>query len=124
MGAAIWETAMKYLLLIYSVEATFAKAAAAGGLPAIMAGHAQLQAELAGQDVAWSAARLEPVATARTLEKDGDGRSVHDGPFAETKEQLGGFYLIEAADIDAALAWAGKIPLLDGAKVEVRPIAA
>jgi hypothetical protein len=113
---------MKYLLLIYSVEANFAKAAAAGQLSAIMAGHIQLQADLAGQGVDWSAARLEPVATARTLEKDGDGHGLHDGPFAETKEQLGGYYLIDVADADAALAWARKIPLLEGGKVEVRPV--
>jgi hypothetical protein len=124
MGAAVRETAMKYLLLIYSVEANFREAAATGKLPAIQAGHDQLQAELVGQGVDWSAARLASVTTARTVEKDGDGRSVHDGPFAETKEQLGGFYLIEVADADAALAWAKKIPLLDGGKVEVRPFMA
>lgn len=110
---------MKYLLLIYGIEANFARAAAR--MPEIMAGHAQLQAELAGQGVAWSASRLAPVDAARTIVMESAGHGLHDGPFAETKEQLGGYYLIDVADMDAALAWARKIPLLEGGKVEVRP---
>jgi hypothetical protein len=47
---------------------------------------------------------------------------VHDGPFAETKEQLGGFYLIEAPDLDAALAIARKVPLAEDGAIEVRPV--
>lgn len=110
---------MKYLLMIYSVEAEFAKAAAAGKMPEIMAGHAKFQADLAAEGVEFSPARLQPVATARTLGQDG---SLHDGPFGETKEQLGGYYLIDVADLDAAVEWARKIPLLEGGKVEVRPV--
>lgn len=115
---------MKYLLLIYGAEAEFAKAAAAGRLPEIIGGHERLQADLTGAGVAWSAERLTPAATAKTVAKDGEGHSLHDGPFGETKEQLGGYYLVDVADIDAALAWARKIPLLDGGKVEVRPVMA
>ena len=48
---------------------------------------------------------------------------ITDGPFTETKEQLGGFYVIEAADIDAALAWAAKVTAAIGAPIEVRPFA-
>jgi hypothetical protein len=47
---------------------------------------------------------------------------VHDGPYAETREQLGGFYVIEATDLDAALAWARRIPLGSHGAVEVRPV--
>ena len=65
---------------------------------------------------------LEPTATATTLELRPDGDTlVTDGPYAETKEQLGGFYLLECADLDEAIAWARKIPM-PGGKVEVRPV--
>jgi hypothetical protein len=66
---------------------------------------------------------LHPTSTATTLRmKEGQVVS-SDGPFAETKEQLGGFYLIEAADLDEAMKWAGKMPnLADGGSVEVRPV--
>ena len=65
---------------------------------------------------------LQPVATATTVELRPDGDAlVTDGPYAETNEQLGGFYLLECADLDEALAWARKIPMPAG-KVEVRPI--
>ena len=65
---------------------------------------------------------LEPTATATTLELRPDSDAlVTDGPFAETKEQLGGFYLLECADLDEAIAWARKIPMPAG-KVEVRPV--
>ena len=65
---------------------------------------------------------LAPTATATTLELRPDGDTlVTDGPYAETKEQLGGFYLLECADLDEAIAWARKIPM-PGGKVEVRPV--
>ena len=65
---------------------------------------------------------LQESATATTVRGfEGDERVVTDGPFAETKEQLGGFYLIEVVDLDAALEWAKKIPARGGA-VEVRPV--
>ncbi|MEV6767356.1 YciI family protein [Nocardia sp. NPDC051030] len=65
---------------------------------------------------------LEPVGTATSLRPDGAGGFVvTDGPFAETKEQLGGYYLIEAEDLDAAIAVAKQVPV-DGGGVEVRPI--
>jgi hypothetical protein len=65
---------------------------------------------------------LQPSATATTvkLEKSGD-QIVSDGPFAETKEQLGGFYLLDCKDLDDAIAWAKRIPLHEGT-VEVRPV--
>jgi hypothetical protein len=66
---------------------------------------------------------LQPSATATTVKiGEGDDRVVTDGPFAETKEQLGGFYLLECADLDEALEWAKKVPLQPGGSVEVRPV--
>ena len=66
---------------------------------------------------------LQPSATATTVKIDAQGGppTVTDGPFAETKEQLGGYYLLECADLDEALAWARKIPM-PGGSVEVRPV--
>jgi hypothetical protein len=64
---------------------------------------------------------LQPSATATTVDLRGSGPVVSDGPFAETKEQLGGFYLIECANLDDALSWAKRIPM-PGGVVEVRPV--
>ena len=66
---------------------------------------------------------LDATASATTVRVK-DGEVVHtDGPFAETREQLGGFYLLECPDLDAALAWAAKVPDLgEGGAVEVRPV--
>lgn len=62
-------------------------------------------------------AELHPPATARTVQADG---TVTDGPFAETKEQLGGFYVIDVATMEEAVEWARRIPLLPTDKIEVR----
>lgn len=65
---------------------------------------------------------LHPTSAATTLRlRDGD-RLVTDGPFAETKEQLGGYYLIDVADLDQALEWASKMPAVTRNSVEVRPV--
>jgi hypothetical protein len=64
---------------------------------------------------------LHPPATATVVRDDGGETIITDGPFAETKEQLGGFWIIEAADLDAALAWASKGSAACMASVEVRP---
>lgn len=70
-----------------------------------------------------SGASLAPTVTATTITKRFDGtESVTDGPYAETKEQLGGFYLIEAKDLDEALALARQVPIPAGS-FEVRPVA-
>jgi len=66
--------------------------------------------------------RLQPTETATTIRRVGGKDTVVDGPFAETKEQLGGYYVISAADLDEALALAAAMPFTDAA-IEVRPIA-
>jgi hypothetical protein len=64
---------------------------------------------------------LEPPATGTTVRfRDGE-RTVQDGPYADTKEQLGGFFIIDVPDLDAALDWAARCPVADGS-VEIRPI--
>jgi len=63
---------------------------------------------------------LQPSATATTIRVD-QGHLVTDGPFAETKEQLGGFYLLDCKDLDDAIAWAKKVPVAGGS-IEIRPV--
>ena len=66
--------------------------------------------------------QLQPVATATTVRMRDNKRLVTDGPFAETREQLGGFYLIQAKDLDEALAIAERIPSARTGSIEVRPL--
>ena len=68
-----------------------------------------------------SGAQLAPTATATTIRRVGGQDTIVDGPFAETKEQLGGYYLIEAKDLDEALELAAAMPFTD-ASIEVRPV--
>ncbi|MBI3278840.1 MAG: YciI family protein [Acidobacteria bacterium] len=69
-----------------------------------------------------AASPLQPVATATSVRVRGGKRLVTDGPFAETREQLGGFFMVEAADLDEAIAIAGRIPGARKGTVEVRPV--
>ena len=65
---------------------------------------------------------LQPTSTATTVREKNGKVMTTDGPFAETKEQLGGFYMVECEDLDEALRWAGEIPSVGRGPVEVRPI--
>jgi hypothetical protein len=65
---------------------------------------------------------LQPTATATTVRVENGQTLTTDGPFAETKEQLGGFYLLDVADLDEAIAWAAKIPGAWHGRIEVRPV--
>src|SRR5207247_9289103 len=78
------------------------------------------QLDVAGQYVA--AAPLQPTATATSVRVRGGKRVVTDGPFAETKEQLGGYFLIDASDRDEAIAIAARIPMARRGTVAVRPV--
>ena len=78
--------------------------------------------ELASQGRFLGASPLHPVATATCVRVRGGTRLITDGPFAETTEQLGGYYLVEAADLDEALAVAGRIPAATKGTIEVRPV--
>lgn len=109
----------QYLVLIYEDESEWAKADKATW-GEVMQAH-QAFGEANGAVLAGGNA-LEPTTTATTIRSDGaDGFTVTDGPFVETKEALGGYYMIEAADLDAALAIAKQVPARFGG-VEVRPV--
>ena len=69
-----------------------------------------------------SAAGLHPPHTASTVRVSDGARAVHDGPFADTKEQLGGFCVVDVESLDAALDWAAKAPCATAGSVEVRPV--
>jgi hypothetical protein len=112
---------MEYLLLIYNNEADTAKLSEAevGGIYQEFRQFTQSIQQTgnhrAGQE-------LQPVTTATTVRVRNGKRQVTDGPFAETREQLGGFYWVEAKDLDEALGIAERIPSARWGSVEVRPI--
>jgi len=113
---------MQYLLMIYEDEAAFEGGEDGAAWKDVVAAHEAFAGELVAAGVMRGGAGLKPVATATTVRTQGGAKTLHDGPWAETKEQLGGFYQIEAPDLDAALAWARKVPLAADGSIEVRPI--
>jgi hypothetical protein len=113
---------MHYMILIYSNEADWAKIPPAD-LPAVFEKWMGYGQALQAAGVFRAGSQLQPVATATTLRFQGGKVLSTDGPFAETKEQLGGYYLIETSDLDSALKWAGQCPgLFNGCTIEVRPL--
>ncbi len=113
---------MQYTLLIYGDESGWPKLTAEQQNDALKAFTAYT-ATLQDAGVYVGSNRLEPTDSATTVRAPGGKLQVIDGPFAETKEQLGGYYLIEAADDDAAIRWASQCPAVTfGLSVEVRPV--
>src|ERR1700689_2654806 len=112
---------MQYILLLHANEAGFANMTPAEqqqGLASYMAYTEALTkaGALVGSN------RLQPVATATTV-RIADGKTqVLDGPYADSKEQLGGYFLIDVPDLDAAISWAARCPGASHGTVEVRPI--
>src|SRR4051812_12884269 len=97
-------TPMQYMLLIYEPESAFEGEAGARRMTEIVAKHMALAGDLRAKGVMQGGSGLQPIATATTIRTEAAGQTVHDGPFAETREHLGGYYLIDAPDLDAALA--------------------
>src|SRR5438105_11601585 len=112
---------MQYLLMIYQNEVEYAKNDAATSQK--MLGEYQTFTQAIIQSGNFKAGdRLQPTTTATTV-RVRDGKTLTtDGPFAETREQLGGYYLVEAKDLDAALGIAARIPGARLGSIEVRPI--
>jgi hypothetical protein len=94
---------MQYTILVYETEAELAA-----------------RTDPKRKDAYWGAA-LEPPRTATTVRQPGGKRRVQDGPFADTKEQLGGYYVIDVPDLDRALEWAARCPSAAAGAAEVRP---
>jgi len=112
---------MRYLLLIYGVEARYAQMAPAEMQP-LMQAWQRFDKEILASGVVEASNRLRPTTTASTVRVRSGKAAITDGPFAETKEQLGGFYLVQVPSLDEALAWAKRVPSSEYGSVEVRPI--
>jgi hypothetical protein len=112
---------MQYLLMLYADSSQFLKmtpAEQAQGMAAYQAFTEALRKAGALQ----GSNRLQPVSAATTVRVANGKSQVLNGPYADTKEQLGGYYLIDAPDLDAALAWAARCPGASHGVVEVRPV--
>jgi hypothetical protein len=107
---------MEYLLLIYENEKRYAKGYPEDEMKEYRAFGSEWAKSIRGGNA------LQPTTTATTVRVRDGKRLTTDGPFAETKEQLGGFYLVDAKDLDEAITMAGKIPGARSGCVEVRPI--
>jgi len=109
---------MKYMLLIYMEE----NALTQDERQHCYQESTQLAHDLKRDGQFVSTAPLQPISTATTVRVREGKRLVTDGPFAETREQLGGYFMVEAKDLDAAIAIAGRIPGARVGTVEIRPV--
>jgi hypothetical protein len=112
---------MEYLLLIYSSEADSKKIGAAEQAE-VFQGYMTFTQDLTKSGKNKGGNALEQVVTATTVRVRNGKTTVTDGPFAETKEQLGGYYLVEAKDLDEAISIAARIPGAKYGSIEVRPV--
>ncbi len=112
---------MKYLLLIYGDDSDPMDPSAAETQDIFQAYQAFTD-EIDGRGILVGSNALQAVSTATTVRVRDDEVLITDGPFAETKEQLGGYYLVDCADLDEALEVAAKIPGARSGSIEVRPI--
>ena len=122
---------MKYLLLMYADEAIVSKYSqedfqAVASMQPELSGLAKTWAEfvqeISASGVLISNSGLAPVANATTVRVRKGKSLITDGPFAETHEQLGGYFLVECKDLDEAIHWAEKIPTAKYGSVEIRPL--
>lgn len=111
---------MQYALLIYDDESFYGPDKAGPAMQEIVKKHMAFSAELGATRV--GGAGLKNTASATTVRTVKGAQTLHDGPFAESKEQLGGYYVIDVPDLDAAIAVARKIPLPQDGSVEIRPL--
>ena len=112
---------MKYLLMIYGNE-TADMARPKEALDAEMAQYFAFTEEVGNAGVLAGGEALHPTSTATTVRVSGGKITTTDGPFAETKEQLGGFFVLDCPNLDEAVKWAAKIPHASYGSVEIRPI--
>jgi len=113
---------MQYLLLIYENEQVWASKSAAEQ-ERVIGAHIALGEKLRADGVEWSGNPLLPTSTAVSVRVRGGVKQVTDGPFAETKEQLSGYYLVDTTSLEKALEYAAMIPDAATGTIEVRPVA-
>lgn len=111
---------MKYALLIHETPEAFAIRGDPARQPAYMQGFLAYTEALKAAGALAGGAGLKAPESATTVHL-GPAQTIQDGPFADSKLQFGGFYLVDVADLDAALGWAARIPAVPGSAVEVRP---
>jgi hypothetical protein len=112
---------MKYMLLIYDEEQLWGKLSEAERQK-IMGEYGQFTQQIKSNGRYVAGSQLQPTSAATSVRVRDGKRLLTDGPFAETREQLGGYYLIDAADLDEAIALAARIPSARLGTVEVRPL--
>jgi len=112
---------MKYLLLIYDDPKVWEKFSE-GEVNQIMGEYREFSKQISESGHMTGGSQLQPPSTATTVRIRDGKRLVHDGPFAETREVLGGYYLIEAKDLDEAIGIAARIPSARVGTIEVRPL--
>jgi hypothetical protein len=112
---------MKYMLLLLGDESGWENVSEEE-VQAMMAAYEEYDRRTREAGVLVASEGLQPTSTATTMRIVGGERVLTDGPFAETKEQLGGFYVLDCKDLDAALDWAEKCPALQGGSIEIRPV--
>jgi hypothetical protein len=115
------EDVMKYMLLIYGNEAN-AQALSKPDMERMLAAYGAYTEALQKAGVMIDGNRLQRSTSATTVRTNGGKTNVLDGPYADTKEQLAGYYMIEVPDLDAALSWASRCPGASHGVIEVRPL--
>jgi hypothetical protein len=111
---------MQYMLMIYEDEQVYGPDKKGPPLQEMVAKHMAFGQELGARRI--GGAGLKGTVSATTVRTKDGAKTIHDGPFAESKEQLGGFYLIDVPDLDAAIAVAKKLPVQKDGAVEIRPL--
>ena len=112
---------MQYMFLIYGDEKAY-ESLSTEAMGEVMAAFGRYTEDLAAAGVLRGGSELAPVRTATTVRVRTKKPVVTDGPFAETKEQLGGYYLVDCANLDEAIAWAGRCPGAEFGSIEIRPL--
>ena len=112
---------MQYALVIFESEADFAKREGPHA-PAYWEAWSAYTRSVQEAGVMAGGAGLQPPSTATAVRISDGEAQIEDGPFLDSKEQLGGFYLIDVPDLDAALQWAARVPISSSGVVEVRPL--
>ena len=114
---------MQYMILIYGDEKNFAQMANnPAAQKAMYEAFGKYGGDMRAAGVLRGGAELKPTSTATTVRVKNGKTVTTDGPFAETKEQLGGFYTIDVPNLDEAVKWAARCPAAQGGSIEVRPV--
>ncbi|WP_282605516.1 YciI family protein [Pelagibius sp. Alg239-R121] len=113
---------MLYALLIYQAEEVN-ESYSDSELSEVLAAHGRMQEKAKAKGDFVAASKLMPTSSSTTLRLEGEGPGVIDGPFAETKEQFGGFYLVDCANLDEAMDYARQLPHVNTGAIEIRPVA-